>query len=246
MKTTNLFVAIVAALAATTVSVFGKDPISIDVESKAVQAYVDDDGLNFYHGTALQSSVTFSNLPGGLSFNVWQHRGLAGKGEPGDIRNETDYLLSLDHPVGKFTATIGVGYYDLDTFFKSARNNISLFYARLQGEEENGATFVPFLELKAYRTRPDADYEGGTRLTAGLQFKSSLGSATVEHSASLTREDGAWGYGKALVGKYSADVVWGSDKLSLVLPSITVFHPFVKNDGQKTKLVLAAALRKTW
>ncbi len=67
--------------------------------------------------------------------------------------------------------------------------------------------------------------------------------ADIEQSLSVTYEDGAFGLGKAFVGIYRADLAWQKGRMTILLPSVALYHPFKQSDGQKTELVVGAGAR---
>jgi hypothetical protein len=228
-----MFVVIVAASAAT---LFGEEEksITVDFTPRVLSKYVDADGVVFYDGLVAQADFTVS-VENGLYLNIWQSRGLRGH-RVDQVLDETDYHLGWAGEIGGLAIDISGGYYDLSPIMKDTRNGIKSFAVELRPAGDR--PFTPFVSLESYHTKSDADFEGGTRTRVGLEFSLSVGNASIEQSLEVCHEDGAFGLGKATVGIYSVDFVWGKGARTIILPSLSVYYPFSKKDGQKTEFVV--------
>lgn len=243
MKTLRqLFIVIAAALS---VALYGEESqveqvkseksVTTELKLGTYSKYIDRDGVVFYDGFVAQADLTIS-AKNGLYLIVWQSRGLRGYRE-GEVRDETDYHLGWAGELGGIAIDVSGGYYDLSPFMKDTRNGIKSFLIELRPAGEH--RFTPFVSVESYHMRSDADFEGGTRMRLGVEFSLAVGKASIEQSLEVCHEDGAFGYGKATVGIYSAEVVWGSEgRFSLVLPSLTLYHPFTKYNGEKSEAVV--------
>jgi len=238
MKTLRgLFIVIVAVYAT---ALYGEEKsVSVEFTPKILSKYVDADGVVFYDGLVAQADFTVSSK-NGLYLTIWQSRGLRGHRED-QVLNETDYYLGWAGEVAGFAIDVSGGYYDLSPIMKDTRNAIRSFSVELRPAGER--PFTPFISLESYHMRSDADFEGGTRTRLGVEFSLAVGKASIEQSLEVCYEDGAFGYGKATVGIYKADVTWSVGKVDFVLPSLSLYRPFVKHDGQKTELVVGAGAR---
>lgn len=244
MKTLKqLFVVIVAAYATTfygeeaKVETQTEKAVTVDLRLGGYSSYIDKDAVVFYDGLVTQGDVTIS-AENGLYLNIWQSHGLRGH-RLDQVLDETDYHLGWAGEIGGLAIDVSGGYYDLSPIMKDTRNGIKSFTIELRPAGDRPLT--PFVSIESYHTKSDADFEGGTRTRVGLEFSLSVGKASIEQSLEVCHEDGAFGYGKATVGIYSADVVWNVGKMKLILPSFALYHPFTEHDGQKTKAVVGIA-----
>jgi hypothetical protein len=238
MKTLRCLFIVIAAAYAT--ALYGEEKaITVDFTPRILSKYVDADGAVFYDGAVAQADLTVS-VSNGLYLNVWQSRGLRGHRD-GQVLNETDYHIGWAGEVGGLTIDVSGGYYDLAPIMKDARNAIRSFAVELRPSGER--PFTPFVSVESYHMRSDADFEGGTRTRLGVEFSLTVSKVSIEQVLEVCYEDGAFGYGKAAVGIYNADVTWSVGKMKLILTSLALYHPFVKHNGQKNELVVGLGAR---
>jgi hypothetical protein len=240
MKTSRLFVVSVIAMALAT-ALFGEEKgLSVELSTKVMSKDIDDDGIALYGGTNLATELTVSGGHGFyLSFR--SVRGLSGHRSALEYQDQLESYFGWAGEVGGLAIDISGGYYDLSPIMKDTRNAIRSFAVELRPSGEH--SFTPFASFESYHMRSDADFEGGTRTRLGVEFSYKVGRASIEQSLVGVYEDGAFGYGKAFVGIYNADIVWSVGKVKLILPSLALYYPFEKHDGQKTEFVVGAGAR---
>lgn len=238
MKTLRGLFIVIAAACAT--ALYGEEKaITVDFTPRILSKYVDADGAVFYGGLVAQADLTISSK-NGLYLTIWQSHGLRGH-RLDQVLDETDYHLGWAGELGDIAVDVSGSYYDLSPIMKDTRNAIRSFAVELRPSGEH--PFTPFVSFESYHMRSDADYEGGTRTRLGVEFSLTVSKVSIEQVLEVCYEDGAFGYGKATIGIYNADVTWSVGKVKLILPSLALYRPFVKHNGQKTELVVGMGAR---
>jgi len=228
-----MFVVIVAASAAT---LFGEEEkaISAEFSAKVMSKSIDDNGIPLYGGANIDTEVTLS---GGSFYASFRYvRGLDGARSPLEYQSQLESYFGWEGEISKnLTLDVGVAYYDYAPFLKDKNANVPSVYAELKSSREG---IQPFVSVESYQPSSSAYFEGGTRVLAGVRYSGAIKDVSLEHSLTGVYEDGAFGYSKAWVGIYSVDFVWGKGARTIILPSLSVYYPFSKKDGQKTEFVV--------
>lgn len=164
----------------------------------------------------------------------------------GDYGDELDYYLGWAGNVGPVSLDVGFSYFDAIELFRGAKDDTFYLYARVgKTFESKTGSYTPFLKGNLYINGRGSEVEGGTVVTAGLEYEPPLPIEWLSLPArfQIGYDDGAFGNDNGFISGFALEANWQvSERFSITAPILQVSIPLTTHDERETEWVIGGGI----